>query len=368
MKFCYITRAAIPDYSAQSVQIKAMAKAFSKLLGNDFTLLSSTKKNGVNNEKFDFNWVYKRHIVDRRSHLNQIRFLIFALPKIISPRVEFIFTRDIVVAFLGILFGKKTVYEAHGEFSGAIPEILFNRIKGKKKFFMIAVTDSLRESIIKKHSISEEKTKTLRNGVDTEDYVELRNRDKNVIRKELGLPLDKIIIVHTGSLYKGNDAELFKELLEPDRNQLFIHIGGTPEEQKKWKTYYAEFDNIQFVNHTFDKELIRKYQVSADLLFYSLTYENKIYWCTSPLKLFEYMASGTPILGSNIGSVKEVLNEENAMLFDPLIPSSIKDAFAAFLNERQESERKASNALADTIKHYDHKKRAESILRFVNYE
>lgn len=38
---------------------------------------------------------------------------------------------------------------------------------------------------------------------------------------------------------------------------------------------------------------------------------------SSLLKLFEHLASETPILASDFSAIREVLNEENTFLFDP---------------------------------------------------
>lgn len=35
-----------------------------------------------------------------------------------------------------------------------------------------------------------------------------------ILKKKLELPLDKIIVMHTGSLYKGNDALLFEKVFK----------------------------------------------------------------------------------------------------------------------------------------------------------
>ena len=72
-----------------------------------------------------------------------------------------------------------------------------------------------------------------------------------------------------------------------------------------------------------------RFQFKADLLFYPLSYENKLYKYTSPLKLFEYMSTGIPIIASTIGSIGEVVDENSVFSF---LPSFKQDQFDKLLN------------------------------------
>ena len=46
---------------------------------------------------------------------------------------------------------------------------------------------------------------------------------------------------------------------------------------------------------------------------------------TSPMKMFEYMASKRPIIASNLSSLREILNKDNSILVSPDSPRDIFD-------------------------------------------
>ena len=52
--------------------------------------------------------------------------------------------------------------------------------------------------------------------------------------------------------------------------------------------------------------------MSADLLLHINSKKSSIYWCTSPLKIFEYMTTKNPIIFAKSQSVNEILNNDNA--------------------------------------------------------
>lgn len=83
---------------------------------------------------------------------------------------------------------------------------------------------------------------------------------------------------------------------------------------------------------------------------------------TSPIKLFEYMASGSPIVASDLPSIREVLTPgENALLSPPGDSTSLAASIAELLDNPAEARRLAAAARQDVGK-YTWKKRAERIL------
>ena len=69
---------------------------------------------------------------------------------------------------------------------------------------------------------------------------------------------------------------------------------------------------------------------------------------TSPLKLFEYMAAGRPIVASALPSIREVLRDgENAILVEPGNGAAIADGLRRLMNDRALGDRLACRAFAD---------------------
>ena len=86
---------------------------------------------------------------------------------------------------------------------------------------------------------------------------------------------------------------------------------------------------------------------------------------TSPLKLFEYMASGCPIVASNLPSLREVLDEKNCVFAKPDNPESFKEAIEKVLNDIEFSSSIAKKALED-VSSYSWEDRAKNILKIIS--
>jgi glycosyltransferase involved in cell wall biosynthesis len=69
---------------------------------------------------------------------------------------------------------------------------------------------------------------------------------------------------------------------------------------------------------------------------------------TSPLKLFEYMASGRPIVASDLPAMREVLrHEHNALLFEPGNAPALTAAIRRIKEDPDLGARMARQAYAD---------------------
>jgi glycosyltransferase involved in cell wall biosynthesis len=82
---------------------------------------------------------------------------------------------------------------------------------------------------------------------------------------------------------------------------------------------------------------------------------------TSPLKLFEYMASGRPIVASDLPSLREVLrHEENALLVEPGNPQALVAGIQRIKDDAALGRRLAAQALAD-VAQFTWARRAERL-------
>jgi glycosyltransferase involved in cell wall biosynthesis len=84
---------------------------------------------------------------------------------------------------------------------------------------------------------------------------------------------------------------------------------------------------------------------------------------TSPLKLFEYMASGKPIVASDLPAIREVLRDgDNALLVPPADPPALTAAIRRLMDDPALAEALASRARVDALE-YTWDRRAERLER-----
>jgi glycosyltransferase involved in cell wall biosynthesis len=355
MKISYIVNVDLDDKAARIIQISSNAKLFYKKFGNDFQLITASKS------KYNFNKaVWVNNIKAESSKLRKFLFHIGSLKYILNS--DIVYSRNLSILWIANIFNKKIYWEMH---DGLIST---NNIKIFKKIFknlnIITTSNAQLNQVKKDFPFYKKDILIARNGVFLEKYEILRNIDKNILREELNLPMNKIIVMHTGSLYKGRGAELFEIIIKNYPDLYFVQVGGTIENINEWKDYYKNYENIKFVGHQ-DNDVLVKYQMSADLLFYPITKNTATWWCCSPMKIFEYMATGIPILGSNIGSVGEVLTTNNSIVFNPEDEKTILDGINYFLNNRDSCKKLANNALKDIENKYEWNLRVEKIVEFI---
>jgi glycosyltransferase involved in cell wall biosynthesis len=155
------------------------------------------------------------------------------------------------------------------------------------------------------------------NGVELEKYDGLPSPAE--ARRQLNLP-EGLTVGFTGHIYPGRGADLLFELAKQMPQVNFLWVGGTPELVDFWRVKLtdAKMTNVTmtgFVKH----EIIPLYQAASDILLMpysrsiSASSGQDIAEVINPMKMFEYMASGRTIVSADLPSIREVLNEGNAV-------------------------------------------------------
>ncbi|MFQ6049514.1 MAG: glycosyltransferase, partial [Candidatus Paceibacterales bacterium] len=105
---------------------------------------------------------------------------------------------------------------------------------------------------------------------------------------------------------------------------------------------------------------------AADILVLPNTAKDQISkYYTSPVKMFEYMASERPIVASDLPSIRDILNEENAFFFEPDNPKDLALAIEKLLKDKALAESIATKAHQD-VQYYTWSNRAKEVLDLIS--
>jgi glycosyltransferase involved in cell wall biosynthesis len=278
-------------------------------------------------------------------------------------------TRNIVYAFLAAkVFGIPVVYDAHHPLvTGA--RALFKANKDSPNLVRFSTNTRGLADISLGEGLQPEKLAVAHNGVDLERYTHLPKKEE--ARRKLGLSLDKDVICYSGNIYEGRGIELLIDasLRLPDAK--FLIVGGRDEDVLRYRQLAAQknasgFKLTSYVSH----DLVPLYLAAADVLVMPYTSAMTIRGgtvatdFTSPIKLFEYMASGRPIVATSLPSVNELLRDgENAVVVPPDSADALYEGLSRVLKDSALADRIASGALAD-VRGYTWEERVKKVLGF----
>jgi glycosyltransferase involved in cell wall biosynthesis len=191
-----------------------------------------------------------------------------------------------------------------------------------------------------------------------------RNCSTADARARLGLPSAGCIVCHCGHLYPGRGIEETVDALPSLPGVRLLLVGGTPEDIERLRARAAARgvpDRVRFEGSVPNGK-IPLYLRAADALIMPYTSRTPTVRAMSPLKMFEYMAAGRPIVATDFPAVREVLRDgENALLVPPDSAESIAAGIRRILDDPDLAGRISHRALQD-VREYAWERRAEKIL------
>lgn len=152
-------------------------------------------------------------------------------------------------------------------------------------------------------------TKFFFNSVDTDKFKPISDSQKQKLRIEYQIPLDKFVLLHVASLTRQRNLEMLMEI-QDEKNQVLI-IGRENEKvnlnvlqklrEKGCKVWIKHFQNIEEV-----------YNLSDCYVFPS---KEKNACIETPLSVLEAMACNLPVITTNFGSLPNLFQEEEGLFF-----------------------------------------------------
>lgn len=173
---------------------------------------------------------------------------------------------------------------------------------------------------------------------------------------------------YVGHLHRGKGMETVAALAAAMPEAEFHAVGGTERDLAKWRARCAGLANLHLHGHV-PHALVPAYLARFDLLLapsassVASAAGREIGRWTSPLKLFEYMAAGKPILASDIPALREILRDgETALMLPPGQVAAWAAAARALLRDAARATDLGKRARAAFLAHHTWDARAARIL------
>lgn len=367
MKIIYITNARIPTEKAHGYQICKMCEEFSNI-GMDVELVVPTRKNNIKKDVFDYynlkhnfkikyiqsiDFLFLDKFFKKIIYLNNLFFLIKSL-FLNFQKNDLIYTRSPEIAWLFSLRGYNVFFEAHNwpcSKSWVYKKMLKNVV------LLICNSNGTANYHIE-NGINN--VMVCHNGVDLEKFS--LNFNKDYCKKKIGFSSNDVLVMYVGHLYDWKGADILaKSANFIDEKIKIVFVGGNDGDVFEYKKKYYK-KNIIFVGKKKHEE-IPFYLKAADVLVLpNIPISEESVKFTSPIKMFEYMSSETPIIASNLPSIREILNENNSILFKPGDEKELSEKIIFCLNNKDIANKISQKALSD-VQSYSWMDRAKKIIK-----
>jgi len=318
MKIAYISGSYLPSRQANSIHVMRMTSAMAEL-GHEVVLYGYAGKQETAEEdiaKFygvDSNVRFQR-MVPRRSPIGRELQYAWQIRSIVAAqKPDLIYGRHM----LGLLSCVKlapTIYETHAARTGINGYLEAWLLRQKNVRSIVAITNALANDL----------------------RTQRRLKAPVIVEPDAVTPVDyehitpaslsgsgQLKIGYCGHLYPGRGGELLIEVARQRPDYDFHFVGGEPTDIDRLRVLAAGTANIFFHGFVAPQE-VATYLAAFDLLVAPYQKRVEVHggsdtsrWM-SPMKLFEYMDAGKPIVISNLPALSEVVtNEQQALLIDP---------------------------------------------------
>ncbi len=327
MRIAVITNSRIPSLTANSIQAMKVCEALTKL-GHAVRVLAPREGPpavwGSLAAQYGLRSAFPIDLLPSRRALRRFDFMWYAQSAARKFKPDLIYTWLPQSAVIGLWQNYPVLLEMHADLAGHLGVWWlrqFWRAAGPKR--MLVSTQALRVALERstRRKFPDEAIQVAPNGVDLERYQDLPGPPE--ARRQLNLK-DGMTIGYTGHFYPGRGMELLMGLARalPDVN--FLWAGGTPQAVEEWR---SKLNAVRISNVTMtgfiENQRLPLYQAAADILIMpygravSASSGQDIAEVISPMKMFEYMAAGRPIVSADLPAIHEVLDEGMAEFCPP---------------------------------------------------
>jgi len=366
MKIAYLSRSRLPSVTANSIQVAKMCAAFSSI--HQVKLVCFEGPENQRQEKLEEIYGLEKALDIyfcpwfKSRIFRQLSLLRGVLQVISEVKPDLAYARDLFSAVVASSYRTRVIVELHDVPSSFISrQLLKVLLRSRYLLHIVVISQQLRLDL--QESLSLETVNILvapdgANAVPIGYSISQKKTDFGSFQ-----------VAYVGSLTIGKGIELISDLAPRAPWATFNIFGGTPPEINYWRRGREVSPNLVFhgrINHAD----VHPTLVTMDTVLLPNQREVRPFgnkgnigaW-TSPLKLFEYMASGVPIIASSIDVLREILEDNyNALLCDPRNPQEWQEALELLRRYPEKGAELASRARGDLEQRYTWEKRAQFVL------
>ncbi|RMD59849.1 glycosyltransferase [Candidatus Parcubacteria bacterium] len=389
LNLVYIVNARMPTEKAHGYQIAKMCEEFTRA-GASVELIVPTRDNPIDQDVFTYyklDWTFAVRKVKSYDFLRWVgvhkaaafyaQSLAFWLKlwRLPLEKEIIVYTRNPEIVWLFKRRGFRVAYECHDWFGKKKNLALFLL---KKCDLIITTNPFIREQFLK-HNFAPRRILLAPNGVNVDLFGRQLDKKEAVNRLPLGREqrgrwLNSQVLLYTGSFRTmGEDkgiADIFKALkILKNPQLLFVAVGGNKEDIAYYQSLLSGIgtslaQQVLLLPRATQQELAI-FQQAANILLMPFPDRVHYRYFMTPLKMFEYLAAGKPIIASDLPSIRAVLNSRNCFFCRPDDPLSLASTIREILSSPQEAQRRARHASQDS-RQYSWSARAEKILSRLN--
>ena len=368
MKILYASDSIIPSSFANTVQVLKMCDAFAENK-HEVTLFASRGPGSCRDLLRKYGLIHQFPIV--RTNRIKLRFLGSALYTLLqyskvnkNGKPDLYYGRNCHLLYLLRKKSIPIIYETHNAPIGLRRRIEGKLFSSRNCVRVVTISNSLKiwylenfrnlrdESVLVAHDGSTKVRKLKVNSVAS-------------IRRDA-----RPCIGYTGSLFPGKGIEIILQISAQIPKADFHVFGGSQEEITKIRNTSEVPPNVIFHGHI-EHYLLPSYRDQFDVALLPVmervfsTYDRKLNMADfmSPMKIFEYMASGLPIVASDLPVIREVLSDNgNALLVKSKDIRRWVVRIQQLLEEKSLAQKIGKQAKDDFESKYTWTKRAKNVL------
>jgi glycosyltransferase involved in cell wall biosynthesis len=292
-----------------------------------------------------------------------------ALIHALRRRDRLIYTRCLDIAYRTACLGFPTVFECQtfagfgGDRYNPLLSPWLRLVNRRPRRVALVCATRVDACEYERHGVPADRLSVASNGVDPRAFDVALSRED--LRRALDLPVSARMACYSGELdeNKGVLQYLKCAALLPDVT--FLTVGGEPEHLARCRAFVAEhrLENVRFAGYVPHFQVPR-YLLASDVLVMPQIANPKTDFPRSALKVFDYLASGRPIVCADFPTIREVLHDGNAILVPPTGAESLACGIRHALGHPDAAEALGRRAREDA-EHFSWDNRANRILAWV---